>query len=366
MTRALVFFWENFGPMHADRCEAVAARFPDRRVVGIELRARSGVYDWTPAPGAGFEKRTLFGEGARPGAVARIRALWSAIRAVGRADVFLCHYETPEALAAAILCRLTGRRVHTMGCSKFDDMPRRAWREFLKSLWLSQYRGAISSAGRPAAYFRFLGVPRVAAAYNTLSLARIRTAAGAPPAPEGAPFADRHFTIVARLVEKKNLAVALDAYHRYRAGAETPRDLVICGAGPLEADLRARADSLGLAPHVQFTGFLQSPEIARRLATTLALLLPSTEEQFGNVVVEAQAMGLPVILSDAAGARDALVRSAVNGFVVEPDNPVGLAWFMARLSDDPDLWRRMCRAAAETAEQGDSARFADAVAELAG
>jgi glycosyltransferase involved in cell wall biosynthesis len=251
-----------------------------------------------------------------------------------------------------------------MGCSKFDDTPRRVWREALKSLWLLPYKGAISSAGRPAAYLRFLGLRRVETAYNTISLARIRAAAGARPAPDGAAFADRHFTIVARLVEKKNLATALDAYAQYRASAETPRDLVVCGAGPLEDALRRQADALGLP--VRFTGFLQSPEVAKLLATTLALLLPSTEEQFGNVVIEAQAMGLPVILSDAAGARDALVRSAVNGFVVEPDNAPGLAWFMARLAGDEPLWRRMCRAATETAELGDSARFADAVARLAG
>jgi glycosyltransferase involved in cell wall biosynthesis len=358
----LFFLWENFGPMHVDRCEAVAARFPAASVIGLELYHRSEVYDWTPETGAAFEKRTIFPEGARPGLLSRAHAVWSAIRACGRAEVFLCHYERPEILIAAILCRLTGRRVHTMSCSKFDDMPRRAWREFLKSLWLFPYRGAISSTGRPAAYLRFLGVPRVEVAYNTLSLARIRAAAGAPPAPEGAPFAERHFTIVARLVEKKNLATALDAYARYHAAAEAPRDLVICGSGALEAQLREQAKDLP----VHFTGFLESPEIAKHLATTLALLLPSTEEQFGNVVIEAQAMGLPVILSDAAGARDTLVRSARNGFVVEPDNPDGLAWFMARLAGDEALWRGMSLAATETAELGDSARFADAVAALTG
>ena len=101
--------------------------------------------------------------------------------------------------------------------------------------------------------------------------------------------------------------------------------------------------------------------VARILATTLALILPSVEEQFGNVVIEAQAMGLPVILSDVCGARDHLIRTGVNGFVIEPDNPLGLSFFMTMLSEDEELWRRMATAAAEGADKGDVRQFSVAV-----
>jgi glycosyltransferase involved in cell wall biosynthesis len=93
-------------------------------------------------------------------------------------------------------------------------------------------------------------------------------------------------------------------------------------------------------------------------------VLPSIEEQFGNVIPEAQAMGLPVILSDNCGGRDLLVRSGVNGFVVESDNPEGLAYFMQLLSEDEGLWRRMCVASQIFVERANSARFADAVEAL--
>ena len=58
---ALVFMWENFGPMHIDRCEAVAAAFRGKRqVIGIELGGRSDTYDWDPSNTALFTKITLF------------------------------------------------------------------------------------------------------------------------------------------------------------------------------------------------------------------------------------------------------------------------------------------------------------------
>ena len=102
------------------------------------------------------------------------------------------------------------------------------------------------------------------------------------------------------------------------------------------------------------------------LATTSVLLLPSIEEQFGNVVIEAQAMGLPVIISDNCGAWDHLVRSGVNGFVVEPDNAEGLTYFMKLLSTNEVLWRQMCFEALRFAEFGDVKRFAEGVAHVLG
>lgn len=100
------------------------------------------------------------------------------------------------------------------------------------------------------------------------------------------------------------------------------------------------------------------------MAKALALLLPSLEEQFGNVIPEAQSMGLPVILSNNAGARDKLVRTAQNGFVIEPDNPHGLAWYMSELSDRPELWRDMRAGAFAQAPLGDVEQFSAGIARL--
>jgi glycosyltransferase involved in cell wall biosynthesis len=362
----LVFVWENLGPMHVDRCEAVARRFAGRRkVVGIEIASRSVVYDWESPSAEAFEKVTLYEkELPRSFRALRIAArLTKQCLAERSRDVFLCNYDHPATFATAIALRLLGRRVYTMGPSKFDDYPRNLWREVLKSFFYLPYCGGISSGKRARDYMRFLGIrsDRISTEYNTVSIDRIRALAGVDPAPGGTPFRDRHLTIVARFVPKKNLSTALRAYAIYRRTAADPRPLHLCGSGPLEQSLRQLASELGLQEHVAFRGFLQTADVAKVLGRTLAILLPSVEEQFGNVVIEAQAMGLPVIVSDNCGARDRLVRTGVNGFVVEPDNPEGMAFFATLLSDDEELWRRMCFAAQRSAPLGDVERFADAV-----
>lgn len=358
-----IFLWENFGPMHVDRCDAVAhAGF---NVIGLELYGRSDTYEWIPENGQSFKKVTLFNKG-RPRGLSLIRNLIAYRLKNGKANWFLCHYEWWEILFFAFFLRMLGDQVFTMNCSKFDDFPRNSFKEALKRFYFCPYVGAIGSGIRSKDYFRFHGIPqnKIAVEYNTLSLDRIRKMSGGIPAPLGIHFDDRHFTIVARLVPKKNLHMALQAYAIYKEKSEQVRPLHICGSGILQEELKQLAESLNISENIVFHGFIQTEAISKLLASTFALLLPSIEEQFGNVVIEAQAMGLPVLLSDVCGARDCLVRTGVNGFIFEPDNPQGLAWFMKTLESDKKLWTDMCVEASRYAKRGDVSSFVNAVQHL--
>lgn len=368
--KRIVFVWDNFGPLHVDRCDATACTLSGRQqVVGIELAGQSKIYEWVPENGHQFKKFTVF-HGQAIEDIAFFKRLFGTARAClaqGRgASYFMCHYEHPATLLTALLLRLCGRRVYAIGCSKFDDYPRHLWRELLKSLFYLPYSGGIASGARSLDYMRFLGVSdkNVKPHYNAVSTSRIRELAGAPPAPEGMPHQDRHFVLVARFVPKKNVRAALEAFAMYAKRTPNPRQLHLCGSGPLEDELKQQVLQYGIEHLVRFRGFLQTADICKTFASSLALLLPSVEEQFGNVIPEALSMGVPVIVSDKCGARDFLVRTGVNGFVVEPDNPIGMAMFMQMLADDEVLWTSMCRAACTFSEKADAQRFAESVISL--
>jgi glycosyltransferase involved in cell wall biosynthesis len=353
-----------------DRCEAVAQKFAGRKeVIGVELAGKSIVYGWKPENGVTFRKITLM-PGRPIEEILLVERLYKTLRiclSMGmQTDIFICNYQHLATLIASSILRLLGFRVYAMGCSKFDDYPRKLYRENLKKIFYLPYCGGIASGKRSRDYMRFLGLSakKVKAEYNTVSVSRIRGLAGAPPAPGGLPFSKRHFTIVARFVPTKNLSMALKAFASYAAQVTNPRPLHLCGAGPLEVELRQQAHDAGIEHLVHFRGFLQTAAVCETLASTLVLLLPSIEEQFGNVVPEALAMGLPVVLSENCGARDLLVRSGVNGFVIEPDNPDGMAYFMKMLAEDEALWSRMCLASQQFCERGDAGLFAEAVEAL--
>jgi len=361
--------WENLGPMHVDRCRAVSKEFKSRRpVIAIELAGRSDTYQWRRTETDSFERVTLFPDSTFS-EVNPLYRTWILLRTcinIGPADLFFCHYEYASTFFTAIFLRILGRRVFVMNDSKFDDKPRRIGRELFKRIYLVPYKGALAGSKRSAEYFKFFGFSGrdVVLGYDTMSIERIKAQTEIPPAPDGLPFDSRHFTVIARLVEKKNLFSILHAFVLYAQQARRPRTLHLCGSGPLEAQLREKVKELGVAEYVIFRGLVDTAEISRTLGQSLALILASTEEQFGLVVIEAQAMGIPIILTPNCGARDELVRTGVNGFLVEADNPIGMAYFMHLLSRDELLWQRLASNAKRFVPLGDCARFADGCVQL--
>ncbi len=372
MIETVAFVWSNFGPYHVDRLEAATAALAGKyRVVGIELAGASDTYAWERTPDRSEVARvTLFAD-AREETIPTLRRLSALMRcclSLGTRHVFLCQYERVEIFLLAVLLRGLGRRVYLMIESKFDDKPRRIWRELLKLGAYLPYNGALVGGPRTRDYLELFGFRRrqIKFGYDTVSTARVRLFGGSPPAPDGVPHRERHFTVLARLVPKKNIAMALDAYALYcRTSGNAARALHICGSGVLEQSLRDKVRELGLSG-VVFRGFIQAPEVARTLASSLALILPSTEEPWGLVVNEAVAMGVPILCSYNVGARDLLVRAAINGFAFEPENAAGLARLMQWLAESETEWRRLAEGSLALSPWADTLLFGEGVAQLLG
>lgn len=110
-----------------------------------------------------------------------------------------------------------------------------------------------------------------------------------------------------RLVPRKGCASLLKAAALLKEGGQ-PFRLVICGKGPLEAELKAMASRLGLDGTVEFTGFVEEADKPRYVASADVMVFPSSGgESFGIVLLEAMASGRPVVLAgDNEGYRSVM------------------------------------------------------------
>lgn len=99
---------------------------------------------------------------------------------------------------------------------------------------------------------------------------------------------------------------------------------------------------------VTFCGYVT--DIERYFAMMDVLVLPSYREGFGNIVIEAQAMGIPVIVSDIPGPIDAM-QADVTGLTVPARDAASLKAAMERLAADPQLREKMGAAGREFVEQ---------------
>lgn len=364
--------WAQFASYHIDRAEAVGRRLGHGwEVLAVEVATASRTYQWQPSGQIeAARKLTLF-----PGQVyddlpwhRRLRAQWAALR--GCRVVFVgIGYDRPDILCLGWLLRLSGCKVVMLTDSKFDDRRRWALREAGKAVLLRCFSAAIVAGRRQRDFVRMLGFGGrrpILPGMDTISIARVRSLArrtGHHPV----PFAAREFVFVGRFVPKKNLLRMIEAYGAYvrQAGAAAHR-LRLVGAGPLEPAMRDLIDRLGIGQWVHFAGFLPDSAVSPVLASALALVLLSTEEQWGLVINEAVALGVPVIASFAVGAGDALVRSGRNGYLVESGAVEGMAAAMAQIASSAAQWQRMAAGSEARGWLADAERFADAVEVLVG
>ena len=124
-----------------------------------------------------------------------------------------------------------------------------------------------------------------------------------------------------------------------RALADLPGAyLWIAGEGELKADLEKTAQECGVLDRVRFLGWRADKEALFGAADIC--LVPSRQEPFGNVVLDAWASGKPLVVSDSEGPRE-YVRDGVDCLKVPVDDAPALAAAIARLRDDPKLRKKL-------------------------
>ncbi|GGH81450.1 glycosyltransferase involved in cell wall biosynthesis [Pullulanibacillus pueri] len=142
---------------------------------------------------------------------------------------------------------------------------------------------------------------------------------------------------IARLTALKGHHTLLDALRQLK-DKRTDWQCWIVGDGNLKGDLRSQITQLGLEPYVTLLG--QRNDIPTLLKQSDIFVLPSLQENLPYGVMEAQVLGVPVIVSDAGGLPS-MVEHRKTGFVFRRQKALALYKLMNQLLEDPHLSRRI-------------------------
>lgn len=315
--------FDHFGPYHMARLRGAMARVG---AVGVEFYPRSGDYAWDSTAAGDLPLRTV-AEGSKTATdKADFPRQLAAVLDEEKPDaVAVPGWSSFEALTALRWCRTRGVPAVLMSESSAHDAARSPVNEWIKRRVVGCFSTALVGGTPHREYLErlgfppgaiFLGYDAVDNAYFMRETDRLR-AEGLKPPPPG------RFLASARFIEKKNLARLIDAYAAYRNALApgndgAPWSLELLGDGELRPGLEEKLAHLQLGEAIRMPGFKQYPDLPRHYAGASAFIHASTTEQWGLVVNEAMASGLPVLVSSRCGCAPDLVANGENGFTFDP------------------------------------------------
>ena len=276
-------------------------------------------------------------------------ALGSHVRRT-RPDVIHTHLFDAD-LVGTLVARVCGVRCcSTIHSATFFEARRHRWRYRCLALLVSRFFPVSQSLSDVLVQRCRVPAARVRVIRNGIDMTRFAPS----PARDGAVTRGPIIGTLARLIPSKGIRILLDAMPHLLQ--KYPEALLLVGGGGEEQEaLERQARALGIPDRVVFVGPVQDPrDFYRRLDL---FVLPSLDEAFGLVVLEAMAMGLPVIGTRVGGVPEVLTHG-VNGWLVEPGDSAVLAAGLRTLWADPVLRRQVAEEGRRTAVRFDVTRAA--------
>jgi glycosyltransferase involved in cell wall biosynthesis len=333
----IAILFTNYGPYHLARLRSFQEHCSKIgwEVVGIELAREEVEYAWK-ASLKGLTVKVFSAIEDQPLEQVKfsrlLRQLYAVLSQVKPESLVIAGYARPAMLAALLWSLWNQKPAILVSATKQDDAPRFWWSESIKRWLLKLYKAALVGGQPHKRYLIKLGMPADAIflGYDVVGNEsyhpnKIRSL----PAPLPKPY----FLTINRFVPKKNLLFLISSYAAYRQTAGTQAwDLVLCGDGQLRPQIEQHIAQLGLQDTVHLPGFLQQDELLPYFAHASCFIHASIQEQWGLVVNEAMAAGLPVLVSNCCGCFEDLVIEGVNGFGFDPENSQQLTNLMLKVS----------------------------------
>jgi 1,2-diacylglycerol 3-alpha-glucosyltransferase len=336
-------------PYVVARYSAFTKTFPDSYLFLIELGEVSAIYGWKQAESVTPYQRIVLSHqpAEQQSSIFLFKIITKALNTIQPDVIVLCGYGIPGMLEAFVWGLWHRKATILLSDTKEDDASRSFLKETLKSLLVRNYKAALVAGRSHKRYLMKLGMQDEAI---SLGYDVVGNDAFHPDKIKhlAVPIEKPYFLAINRFVSKKNILFLISSYAAYRKlVGGSAWDLIICGEGELRLQIEQQITTLDLVSVVHLPGFLQQDEMLPYFAHASCFIHASIQEQWGLVVNEAMAAGLPILLSDRCGCFEDLLLEGVNGFGFDPKNSQELANLMLKVSSDQVDLQAMSQASLE-------------------
>ncbi len=350
---------------HAARYRAAEAQF--REVIPISVRNAADFAEFLTGDEVG--RRICEGEEDYREAV-NDGSLWNRVCAmlakISPDVVAVAGWAFPESLAAIAWARSNGKGVVMMSASQAHDGQRSGVREWIKSRVVKSCGAGLVAAQGHRDYLARLGMAKNAIflGYDAVDNAHFRDGAALARrhaderrAAEGLP--ERYILASGRFIAKKNYLRLIGAFAAALAREDHGHHLVLLGDGPERGAIESAIRQHGLGERVHCPGFRGYDALPTFYGLAEGFAHVSLAEQWGLVINEAAAAGLPLLVSRPCGAASTLVQPGENGWLVEPRDQSAIAAALgAMMRLTPQMRTEMGQASARIVSDWGPERFA--------
>lgn len=345
----------NLVPYHQARWEAVA-RLNDVELTVVQMRSNDDFEILeTQKNDRAFPLETLGLSKKRTCPQKMLKLVNSVLDRHSPDVVVISGYSFPISLA--FLLASAARRIPVVVCSESNqnDFVRNPQTEWIKSRVVKLCSAGLVGGTPQKEYLQELGIPeeRIFTGYNAVdndhfehgsNKARIDSVSTR----KTHLLPESYFIAVSRFTEKKNLPRLIDAYAEFRLRRpQSPNHLVIAGDGPLRHEIEKRIASHQMEAWVHLPGPVTYADLPFYFGLARGFIHASTTEQWGLVVNEALAAGLPAAVSHRCGCVRDLIEDEIHGRTFDPQSTMeivqALEWIDDLVTDDLDKISRSAR-----------------------
>ena len=325
----IVILTRQIGHYHDARFRSTAKAV--ERLTVVSTANRGGFAEFLASETEGYDVVRLFPDRLTyDAAVAHGQisdALTAALDQLLPDTLAIAGWTTPESMAAIRWCRKNSVPIVIMSESQADDANRSRIRETIKSRIVSLCDAAIVGGPPHAAYIADLGIPkeRIYFGHNAVDNTHFKVGAATARSTKqskidvGFDLPDRYILASARFIQKKNLPTLVSSYSAAVQDVnDLAPDLVILGDGETKTDIQQAADASGVSNRLHLPGFVGYDLLPSIYGLADAFVHVAIAEQWGLVVNEAMASGLPTIVSEPCGVARTVVEDGISGIVVKP------------------------------------------------
>lgn len=321
------------------RWSAFTKENPQYEVFHVEFGKVSKTYAWKPVEvDVPYARIVLSDKPSQYQSLSQLLALVkSLLKTLSeiKPDILVLNgYQQPATLAALVWSKLFRKPTVLLSESKEDDAARRVLTEQIKKVIVSTYDSSLVGGRKHKEYLVKLGMSHDAIFighnvignddYHPDKLLDLPY-----PLETDKPF----FLSINRFISRKNIPTIVKAYAKYCSDfSSQPWDLILCGDGDLRPQIEGQIQSLGLQNSIHLPGFLQPQELLPYFAHAKCFIHASTQEQWGLVVNEAMAAGIPSIISSCCGCFEELIIDGKTGFGFDSGSFLELSELMLKVS----------------------------------